>query len=58
MRVPAIEARTVFALSTTSKIGSAKSPGGNPTIDMVPRLCSMPSACEKAAREAAVTSTP
>jgi hypothetical protein len=36
-RAPPIAPRTVMRLSTTSKIGVAKSPGGRPTRLTVPR---------------------
>ena len=42
LRVPTIEPRMVSALSTTSKIGVGKSPGGSPTSETVPPRRSIP----------------
>jgi hypothetical protein len=48
----------LMALSTTSKIGVGKSPGGRPTRATVPCRRAMPMAWPKAALDTAVTSTP
>ena len=57
-RVPTIEPRTVMPLSTMSKIGGGKSPGGRPLNTMVPPRRAMPIACANAFGWTAVTSTP
>jgi hypothetical protein len=47
-RVPTIEPRTVIRLSTTSKMGVGKSPGGSPTRATVPFRRASLSVCENA----------
>lgn len=56
--VPTIEPAMCRPLSTTSKIGVGKSPGGRPTRAMVPPRRAMPMAWPKALLDTAVTSTP
>ena len=56
-RVPTMEPRMVRPLSTMSKIGAGKSPGGRPLNTIVPPRRTMPIAWPNAAGCTAVTST-
>src|SRR4029078_8821885 len=57
-RGPTIEPRIVRPLSTMSKMGAGKSPGGRPLNTMVPPRRASPMACPKACGCTAVTNTP